>query len=233
MLEAMIQNHVSSNMSTYTKGGKGRGLTILLHGEPDTGKTLTAECLPKQFEMPLYKVTCRELGDDEESLDKYLDSAILLLEGCEALLKQRERRDIQGNALFSTFLRRLEDSKGIIISTSGMITLDDAFKPRIHLSLHYPSLSTAERLQMWTHYIRRLEEQQISTVVYGKTEINGREIRNAIMAAKQLARYLVEPLRFSHLQQSVRTAKSFEQWLEETRAQNGEGLLPAEVARME
>lgn len=41
---------------------KGRGLLILLHGGPGTGKTLTAESIAETQERPLYRVTCGDIG---------------------------------------------------------------------------------------------------------------------------------------------------------------------------
>lgn len=37
---------------------KGKGLIMLLHGGPGTGKTLTAESVAELAELPLYSVTC-------------------------------------------------------------------------------------------------------------------------------------------------------------------------------
>lgn len=44
--------------------GKGNGLIMLLHGGPGTGKTLTAESVAGIAEMPLYRVTCGDIGTD-------------------------------------------------------------------------------------------------------------------------------------------------------------------------
>lgn len=38
--------------------GKGKGLVILLHGEPGVGKTTTAECVAEYTKRPLFALTC-------------------------------------------------------------------------------------------------------------------------------------------------------------------------------
>lgn len=58
--------------------GKGKGLIILLHGGPGTGKTLTAESVAELAERPLYRVTCGDIGTDPESVERYLDSALYI-----------------------------------------------------------------------------------------------------------------------------------------------------------
>jgi len=57
---------------------KGKGLIMLLHGGPGTGKTLTAESVAELAEMPLYSVTCGDIGTSPASVEKYLDSVLLL-----------------------------------------------------------------------------------------------------------------------------------------------------------
>jgi transcriptional regulator with AAA-type ATPase domain len=50
--------------------GKGRGLLILLHGGPGTGKTLTAESIAEAQERPLYRVTCGDIGLEPDEAEK-------------------------------------------------------------------------------------------------------------------------------------------------------------------
>ncbi|KAM7209780.1 ATPase family AAA domain-containing protein FIGL1, partial [Rhypophila decipiens] len=116
LIEAMVTIHMNSNMSTDVIEGKGKGLIILLHGGPGTGKTLTAESVAELAERPLYRVTCGDIGTDAESVERYLESvlyigsiwkAVVLLDESDVFLEEREKTDLQRNALVSVFLRVL------------------------------------------------------------------------------------------------------------------------------
>lgn len=48
-------------------------------------------------------------------------------------------------------------------------------------------------------------------------EMNGREIRNAVTTARQLAQFKKEKLNYSHLQLVISTASEFNKYLESTR----------------
>lgn len=90
--------------------GKGTGLVILLHGAPGVGKTATAEAVAIQYRKPLFPITCGDLGTSTESVEKtlkevfryaHLWDCILLLDEADVFLTQRDRTDIERNALVS------------------------------------------------------------------------------------------------------------------------------------
>lgn len=74
----MVQMQISSNISTDVIEGKGKGLIILLHGGPGTGKTLTAESVAELAEKPLYRVTCGDIGTSPEEVERYLESVLYI-----------------------------------------------------------------------------------------------------------------------------------------------------------
>jgi SpoVK/Ycf46/Vps4 family AAA+-type ATPase len=145
LIKALVTVHTAS--STKYKSdiieGKGKGLILLLHGGPGTGKTLTAESIAEFSERPLYRVTCGDIGTDPESVEKYLDSVlyictiwhcVVLLDEADVFLEERTPTDLQRNALVSVFLRTLEYFEGILILTSNRVgTFDEAFKSRLVL----------------------------------------------------------------------------------------------------
>ncbi|KAL6856545.1 P-loop containing nucleoside triphosphate hydrolase protein [Trichoderma novae-zelandiae] len=50
----------------------GKGLIILLHGAPGTGKTSTAECVAELCKRPLYPITCGDLGTTAVEVEIFL-----------------------------------------------------------------------------------------------------------------------------------------------------------------
>ncbi|KAI1430061.1 hypothetical protein F5Y12DRAFT_709612 [Xylaria sp. FL1777] len=210
--------------------GKGSGLSMLLHGGPGTGKTLTAELA----EMPLFSVTCGDIGTSPEAIYKNLHAAlhyvrkwncVLLLDEADFFLEERSLLDLEGNNLVSTFLRALEHYDGILILTSNRVgTFDKAFKSRIQLALHYPTLDAPSRRKIWRNFLDILnaddENININDIVahmdkLSSYEMNGRQIRNALTTARQLALFEQETLDWDRIKDSIEVAGDFNRYLVE------------------
>jgi hypothetical protein len=91
-------------------GCKGRGLVMLLHGQPGTGKTLTAESVCESLHRPLYIVSGGELGVNPEAVEKTLLevlelsklwNAVILIDEADVFLEQRSAHDIVRNNFVS------------------------------------------------------------------------------------------------------------------------------------
>lgn len=98
---ALVENHQRPRDSpSRTHGilsvdliqGKGRGLIILLHGEPGVGKTSTAECVAAHTKRPLFPITCGDIGDKAEDVERNLEKNFQLAHkwGCVLLLDEAE-----------------------------------------------------------------------------------------------------------------------------------------------
>jgi SpoVK/Ycf46/Vps4 family AAA+-type ATPase len=199
LVKALVTVHIATSKSTDVIEGKGNGLIILLHGGPGTGKTLTAESVAELTKKPLYRVTCGDIGTNPEDVEKYLESVLyigqrwgccVLLDEADVFLEERTQTDLQRNALVSVFLRVLEYYEGILILTSNRVgTFDEAFKSRVQLALHYPSLDQAGRWAIWSNFINGLretnpdanvDELKNKIDVLARNKLNGREIRNTV-----------------------------------------------------
>eukprot|EP00471_Norrisiella_sphaerica_P002092 CAMPEP_0184486550 /NCGR_PEP_ID=MMETSP0113_2-20130426/8031_1 /TAXON_ID=91329 /ORGANISM="Norrisiella sphaerica, Strain BC52" /LENGTH=472 /DNA_ID=CAMNT_0026868477 /DNA_START=287 /DNA_END=1705 /DNA_ORIENTATION=+ len=183
--------------------GKGGGAVFLLHGNPGTGKTLTAESLAEMMERPLYIVSVGELGTTasilEQNLNQILElasiwKAIILLDEADVFLEKRTINDIHRCALVGVFLRMLEYHDGIIFLTTNRVQcFDPAFKSRISMSLHYEDLNDAGRATVWKNISQAMAKtDELSgnldfKVLGQKYELNGRQIRSCLRLAKALA----------------------------------------------
>ena len=237
LIEALVSVHMSSKQSTDVIEGKGNGLIILLHGSPGTGKTLTAESVAELVEKPLYRVTCGDIGTDAEGVEAYLESilhigkiwgCVVLLDEADVFLEERSLADLERNALVSVFLRVIEYYDGILILTSNRVGhFDEAFRSRIKLALHYTSLTKADRKKVWRNFFKGLRESSKSDVDYEDLDdhlddlaeftLNGREIRNSVATASELAQFRKQKLEFKHLDHVIRMAGEFETYLMKTR----------------
>ncbi|KAJ5026296.1 hypothetical protein J3E73DRAFT_213141 [Bipolaris maydis] len=247
LLEAVVTNQIASSKGTDIIADKGNGLIILLHGGPGTGKTFTAESMADFAKKPLYRVTCGDIGTNLEQVETYLESVlhlghiwdcVVLLDEADVFLEERGQQDLARNALVSVFLRILEYYQGILVLTSNRVgTFDEAFKSRIQLTLHYDKLSLAQRRKIWRNFIQRLKNLGDNNVDFDDIndhidnlvtrEMNGRQIRNVITTARQLAQYRGKNLCFSHLEHVMKIADKFDTYIQNVK----EGLTEDQLAR--
>ena len=236
LIQALVTVHLGKTNTADVVEGKGNGLILLLHGPPGTGKTLTAESVAELASKPLYRVTCGDIGTDPESVEKYLESAlfigtiwgcVVLLDEADVFLEERTQTDLVRNALVSVFLRVLEYYDGILILTSNRVgTFDEAFKSRMQMAVHYPNLELDGRRRIWQNFLTALKashvdmnsrelEQELGTLA--SHNLNGRQIRNTIKTARQLAVFKGEQLQFKHLESVIDIANDFENYLVKTK----------------
>lgn len=225
---ALVKNHERLPRSQNPTGGaplipadliqgKGRGLIILLHGEPGVGKTSTAECVAALTRRPLFPITCGDIGDKAETVETNLEKnfqlahkwgCVLLLDEADIFLSTRTENDIQRNAIVSVFLRTLEYYSGILFLTTNRVgTIDRAFKSRIHCSLLYKKLDKTRTIMIWENNIERVKKDldiicdKEGIITFAKKHFkqlkisedlmvwNGRQIRNAFQTAIAIANY--------------------------------------------
>jgi SpoVK/Ycf46/Vps4 family AAA+-type ATPase len=246
LIHALVTNKIEAERGTDMIHSKGTGLIMLLHGGPGTGKTFTAESVAELAEKPLYPVTCGDIGTKPEAVEKYLESVfhlgkiwscVVLLDEADVFLEQRTLSDLDRNALVSVFLRSLEYYDGILILTSNRVgTFDEAFKSRIQLALYYEPLGHGERKQIWKNFIRRLQGME-KNIDYDDVEmyydelaahdLNGRQIRNCITIARQLAQFKGKKMTYAHLTHSIKISHRFNTYVKSVR----DGLTDEQIAR--
>jgi SpoVK/Ycf46/Vps4 family AAA+-type ATPase len=232
LITALVSNKIEAEKGTDLITGKGNGLIVLLHGGLGTGKTLTAESVAEIAEKPLYRVTGGDLEIDPIKIEEYLDSVfhlgkiwdcVVLLDEADVFLEQQTLNDLSRNALVSVFLRALEYYDGILILTSNRVgTFDEAFKSQIQLALHYEALDLSQRHQIWENFTRHLDDMSDNTDAadinahlkeLAQYEINGRQIRNAVTTARQLALFQGKKMNYGHLKYVIKVSAKFDKYL--------------------
>jgi len=116
---------------------------------------------------------------------------------------------------------------------------DEGFKSRIQLAVHYDKLSQNTRKRVWENFINRLEsfkdsqidiiDMRLHLTDLSRYPLNGREIRNAITTARQLAMFRKTPVDFKCLRHCIGISGRFETYLKNLH----EGLDGDELAREE
>lgn len=248
LIEALITTQLAAEKSTDIIHGKGNGVIMLLHGGPGTGKTFTAETVAEFAERPLYRVTCGDIGTKPEDVERYLESVlylgktwgcVVLLDEADVFLEERGLQDLERNALVSVFLRVLEYHDGILILTSNRVgTFDEAFKSRIQLALHYKPLTMAQRRKIWRNFLAWLKDMGESDAVdfddisdnldeLARHEMNGRQIRNSLTTARQLAKFKKKVMSYDDLEHVISVTGEFDRYLKDVR----NGLPDDDIAR--
>ncbi|KXH49519.1 hypothetical protein CSIM01_03807 [Colletotrichum simmondsii] len=250
MIRALVDVQTSAKGMDDIITGKGNGLIILLHGSPGTGKTLTAESVAEIAEKPLYRVTCGDIGTDARDVERYLETVmylgktwdcVLLLDEADVFLEERTMADLQRNSLVSVFLRLLEYYEGILILTSNRVgTFDEAFKSRIQVAIRYDNLNTKSRKAIWQNFFDMIKETAEDDANMpelerrldhlAKEEMNGRQIRNALLTARQLAKHRKEPLDWEHLSQVIETSAAFNNLGIDGQSLNDQNLQTSKIA---
>ncbi|KAI1107965.1 P-loop containing nucleoside triphosphate hydrolase protein [Jackrogersella minutella] len=231
LLRALISSHTYSRKPRDYIRQKGKGLVVLLHGTPGSGKTLTAETAAEGTKKALVSTSVGELNKNghssasfERELKRVLQyatiwQAIVLLDEADVFLQAR--KDVGStdrNALVAVFLKELEYFGGIVFLTTNRVnSFDIAMKSRIHLSLSYKPPEIEVRRRIWLHCLLTLPADAIDidvdkTIDFLVTsELNGREIANAVNTARTLARFNGAPLRLSHMETVLDVRRDFDE----------------------
>ncbi|KAK7953074.1 P-loop containing nucleoside triphosphate hydrolase protein [Apiospora saccharicola] len=223
--------------------GKGNGLIMLLHGGPGTGKTLTAGTNPEAVEKYLNSVlhlgkkwNCGKLPYPNSPVK--LPYYLLLLDEADIFLEERSLSDLERNSLVSVFLRTLEYYEGVLILTSNRVgTFDEAFKSRIQLALHYRPLDGPSRRKIWNNFFNMMRESDggggdkeavdfddIAAHMdeLAAYEMNGRQIRNSLATARQLAIFEQETLDWDRIKDAIEVASDFNTYIKDVHGHTDE-----------
>jgi len=144
------------------------GLSALFSGAPGTGKTMAAEVIAAEVDVPMFRIDLSQvvnkyIGETEKNLRRLFDAAdatevILFFDEADALFGRRtevkDAHDRYANLEVSYLLERMERFKGLaILATNRRKDLDEAFLRRLRFAIEFPLPETGERLRIWRQVI--------------------------------------------------------------------------------
>jgi ATPase family associated with various cellular activities (AAA) len=144
------------------------GLCALFAGPPGTGKTMAAEVIAAELDLPLYRIDLSQvvnkyIGETEKNLRRLFDAAdasdvVLFFDEADALFGKRtevkDAHDRYANLEISYLLERMERFKGLgVLATNRKQDLDDAFLRRLRFVIDFPLPGEEERRRMWRQMI--------------------------------------------------------------------------------
>ena len=167
-VQPRAQTSVASQLSLDLVQGKGRGVKIMLYGDPGVGKTCTAEAIADYTNRPLYRITVGTLGTDVADIEKNLRKVfkrghkwgcIVLFDEADVFFLSRDKGDPYRNQIVSIFLNNLEHYSGILILTTNRAeAFDEAIMSRIPIVLYYPPLGLDATLKLFEQHFKRLSQ---------------------------------------------------------------------------
>ncbi len=143
---------------------RGHGVTVLLHGASGTGKTMAAEVLAAEMDLPLYQVELSSIvskwvGETEKNLRAVFRAAegvrgILLFDEGDALFGTRtdvaSSQDRHSNMEVNFLLQEIERFNGILVlSTNQFKDMDPAFLRRFTYSITFGAPDEQQRKTIW------------------------------------------------------------------------------------
>jgi hypothetical protein len=187
------------------KVGKGLGVAALFSGPPGTGKTMAACLVAKVvglevFQVDMSKIASKWIGETEKNLASLFDAAeacqaILLFDEADALFGKRtdvkSSNDRHANQEVNYLLQRMESFTGICFLTTNHDTaIDEAFRRRLSLHVHFPVPDVDERKALWRAMLSTdapVDSDCNLDALANDFEMSGGYIRNAVLRAAFLA----------------------------------------------
>ena len=200
----------------------GRGMSCLFDGEPGTGKTLTAECIAAELDLPLYRVNAanvvdKYIGETEKNLTRIFrdaagSHAVLLFDEADALFSKRvdvkTANDRFTNLEVNVLLQLIERYEGLVILTTNLKQgIDPAFERRFTFKIRFPFPDAELREEIWRRLMPAaapLGDDVDFEAVAEAFELSGGSIRNALLRAAYRAAAEERPIGLTDIAESAR-----------------------------
>lgn len=205
-----------SNRGAWQRWGldklREQGVAILLHGEPGTGKTITAYWIAKRLHLALREVSMADFGsqvpgqnarnimkifytEQVAAQNDHKHCPVIFLDECDSMLIARNR--LGPNMIWmlepiNMLLAQISKYPGLVIlATNYVESLDEALERRLLAKIEFSRPSEQERLLMWKMkwpvkfpVIPDVEEFK----ELARFDLTGAQIENALLlwAARQI-----------------------------------------------
>ena len=148
-----------------------KGLTVLLHGAPGTGKTEIVKQLARETGRDLMKIDISQsksmwFGESEKIVKRIFTdykayakkcktTPILFFNEADAILSKRQNSGASNvaqteNAIQNILLEEIENFEGILFATTNLITnLDNAFDRRFLFKINFPKPNASIKARIW------------------------------------------------------------------------------------
>lgn len=179
--------------------GLPKGITVLLHGVPGTGKTETVKQLAKETQREIMKIEISQsksmwFGESEKLIKRIFtdykqfskeceQTPILLFNEADAIIARRRDIGSSGisqteNAIQNILLEELENFEGILIATTNLVSnLDTAFERRFLFKIEFQNPGTIEQIKIWKMKLPHLTNEECR-ILAAQFDFSGGQIDN-------------------------------------------------------
>lgn len=180
------------------KQGMKKGISVLLYGQPGTGKTEAVLQLGKSSNRYILmadasKIRSKWVGETEKNMKALFDeyrkaikefnqTPILLFNEADAILGKRislsNRGDQMENVMQNILLQELENFEGIFIATTNLVdNLDQAFDRRFLYKIRFEKPGNQTVFQIWKSKFPKIKTSVLKNIC-AKTVLSGGQIEN-------------------------------------------------------
>jgi hypothetical protein len=174
------------------------GFTVLMYGQPGTGKTSTVKALARQTDRHIFlvdipKIVSKWVGDSEKNISRIFEeyrtarlrfekAPILLFNEADAVLGNRTRVDSSvdkmRNAMQNILLQEMEEFEGILFATTNLVgQLDEAFDRRFLYKLEFHKPETSVQLQILQDVFPHIDLRMLERISH-EFALTGGQINN-------------------------------------------------------
>ncbi|AOT10249.1 ATP-binding protein [Pseudoalteromonas luteoviolacea] len=166
------QVELKSLLHRFTPGCK-----AIFWGRPGTGKSMAAEAIAGELQLPLYvvnlaNIASKWIGETEKHLAKLFDqaqkhNAVLMFDEADAVFAKRSNvessQDKNANMGVSYLLQKMEQYSGLLLlSTNLKSNLDDAFLRRFHNVIEFTMPSVQHREEIWRRVLTGISNDALA-----------------------------------------------------------------------
>lgn len=202
LLEKLLQEDKFQETQTrLTEKGLPKGIAVLLHGAPGTGKTEIVKQLAKATDREIMKVEISQsksmwFGESEKIIKRIFTNyktyakdvertPILLFNEADAIISKRKENSNSNvaqteNAIQNIILEELESFEGILMATTNLANnLDTAFERRFLFKVLFKKPTKEVRAKIWKSKLPYLADESCQMLAEG-FNFSGGEIDNII-----------------------------------------------------
>lgn len=228
---------------------KGKGVAILFHGQPGTGKTLMAQAIANKLGCKLKVISTADVessapGEAERNIRKHFEEAkggktVLLFDECDSLIYTRQNVGAIMAAQINELLSQIERFDGVTLFTTNRLgTLDEAMNRRLALKLEFSMPTPAQRVEIWQRMFpkRAPLDKDIDWLTLAEIEITGGYIKNVVLRAARMAAIEKVPdkkkrISMRHLVRALRYEAQSMIEFDEARAKHRKGIGHVDMRR--